>query len=62
MLADAINQLAQKSDVYCRFIEGVWHDAGDKGRYLQAIVDHALIDPELGPEFRSYLEKRIQQP
>lgn len=61
VLADAINQLAQNSDVYCRFIEGVWHDAGDKGRYLQAIVDHALLDPELGPEFRAYLEKRIQQ-
>lgn len=61
VLADAINQLAQKSDVYCRFIEGIWHDAGDKGRYLQAIVDHALLDPELGPEFKAYLEKRIKQ-
>lgn len=59
VLADSINELASKTDVYCRFIEGVWHDAGDKGRYLQAIVDHALLDPELGPEFRQYLKDRL---
>jgi UTP--glucose-1-phosphate uridylyltransferase len=61
VLADSINELAKNADVYCRFIEGVWHDAGDKGRYLEAIVDHALIDSELGPDFRAYLEKRLQQ-
>lgn len=59
VLADAINELAKQKDVYCRFIEGVWHDAGDKARYLQAIVDHALIDPELGPEFEAYLRDRL---
>jgi UTP--glucose-1-phosphate uridylyltransferase len=61
VLADSINELAKQVDVYCRFIEGVWHDAGDKGRYLQAIVDHALVDDELGPEFRKYLEHRLKQ-
>jgi UTP--glucose-1-phosphate uridylyltransferase len=60
VLADSINELAKTTDVYCRFIDGVWHDAGDKGRYLEAIVDHALIDPELGPDFRTYLQKRLQ--
>jgi UTP--glucose-1-phosphate uridylyltransferase len=60
VLADAINEFAKTNDIYCRFIEGVWHDAGDKGRYLQAIVDHALLDPELGDEFRTYLEKRLK--
>jgi UTP--glucose-1-phosphate uridylyltransferase len=60
VLADSINELASSDEVYCRFIEGVWHDAGDKGRYLQAIVDHALVDDELGPEFRAYLEKRLK--
>jgi UTP--glucose-1-phosphate uridylyltransferase len=61
VLADSINELAATSDVYCCFIEGVWHDAGDKGRYLQAIVDHALIDPELGPDFRQYLQDRLSK-
>lgn len=59
VLADSINEFAKTNDIYCQFIDGVWHDAGDKGRYLQAIVDHALIDPELGPEFRSYLQDRL---
>jgi UTP--glucose-1-phosphate uridylyltransferase len=61
VLADAINALAASSKVYCKFIQGVWHDAGDKGRYLQAIVDHALLDPELGPEFRDYLLQRLAE-
>jgi UTP--glucose-1-phosphate uridylyltransferase len=61
VLADSITELAKTTDVYCRFIEGVWHDAGDKGRYLEAIVDHALIDTELGPDFRKYLEKRLAE-
>lgn len=60
VLADAINELAAKSDVYCQRIQGVWHDAGDKGRYLEAIVDHALLDPELGADFKAYLEKRLK--
>lgn len=59
VLADAINEYAKTNDVYCRFIEGVWHDAGDKGRYLEAIVDHALLDEDLGPNFRKYLEERL---
>jgi len=61
VLADAINEYAKSHDVFCRFIEGVWHDAGDKGRYLEAIVDHALLDDELGPDFRKYLKKRLEQ-
>lgn len=59
VLADAITELAGQADVYCQLIQGVWHDAGDKSRYLEAIVDHALIDPELGPPFREYLGKRL---
>lgn len=61
VLGDAIGELAQQTPVYGHVIDGVWHDAGDKGRYLQAFVDHALIDPELGPGFRAYLEKRLKE-
>jgi UTP--glucose-1-phosphate uridylyltransferase len=61
VLADAINEYAKTNEVYCRFIEGVWHDAGDKARYLEAIVDHALIDSELGPDFRKYLQRRLDE-
>jgi UTP--glucose-1-phosphate uridylyltransferase len=61
VLADAINEYAKTNDVFCRFIDGVWHDAGDKARYLEAIVDHALIDSELGADFREYLRRRLDQ-
>jgi UTP--glucose-1-phosphate uridylyltransferase len=61
VLADSINEYAKDNDVYCRFIEGVWHDAGDKARYLEAIVDHALIDDELGQNFRTYLRRRLAE-
>lgn len=61
VLGDSIGKLAKKSEVYGKVIEGVWHDAGDKGKYLQAIVDHALVDPKLGAKFREYLEERLKQ-
>ena len=61
VLGDSIGELAETRHVYGRVIEGVWHDAGDKSRYLEAIVDHALVDEKLGPAFRTYLEKRLSQ-
>lgn len=61
VLGDSIGELAAETPVYGRVIEGVWHDAGDKSRYLQAIVDHALVDPKLGPDFRQYLLRRLNQ-
>lgn len=61
VLGDSIGELAASGEVYGRVIEGVWHDAGDKSRYLEAIVDHALVDPKLGPAFRIYLEQRLKQ-
>lgn len=61
VLADSINELAQQKDVYGKFIDGVWHDAGDKARYLRAIVDHALADKILGDDFKKYIEQRINQ-
>ena len=59
VLADSINSLAQAGKVYGKFIDGVYHDAGDKARYLRAIADHALADPKLGPEFAEYLKTRL---
>jgi len=61
VLAESVNELAKKGKVYGKFIEGVYHDAGDKSRYLHAVVDHALCDPKLGPGFRKYLETRLMQ-
>lgn len=60
VLADSINILAQRGKVDGKFIDGVYHDAGDKARYLRAIVDHALADPKLGPEFEIYIKTRLK--
>lgn len=60
VLGDAISALAQDKEVYGRVIDGIWHDTGSKSGYLEAIVDHALVDPKLGADFRKYLERRLQ--
>lgn len=58
-LADSINELAHRDEVYGQFIEGVWHDTGDQLKYLQAIVDSALSHPKLSQPFQDYLHKRL---
>jgi UTP--glucose-1-phosphate uridylyltransferase len=59
VLADSINELAIQGKVYGKFIDGVYHDAGDKLRYLKAVVDHALVDPNIGPAFKEYINTRL---
>lgn len=58
-LTAAINQLIQRDDVYGRLLEGKWHDTGNKQRYLEAVVELALEDPELSDEFRSFLRDTV---
>lgn len=60
VLANAINQFCQDDKVYGRVIEGRWHDAGNKEKYLEAIVDVALDDPGIAPAFRGYLETKLK--
>jgi UTP--glucose-1-phosphate uridylyltransferase len=61
IMADSINELAIQGKVSGKFNDGVYHDAGDKVRYLRAVVDHALSDPKIGPTFRKYLEYRLSK-
>lgn len=58
-LADSINELAIKDEVYGCFIEGIWHDTGDQLKYLKAVVDIALESEIYGRDFAKYLKKRI---
>jgi UTP--glucose-1-phosphate uridylyltransferase len=59
LLADALDTLAQRSELYGKVIDGVYHDTGNKEKYLEAIVDVALADPELGTKFRNYLGRKL---
>ena len=58
-LADSINELAHRDQVYGKVIDGVYHDTGDQFKYLQAVVDMGLSHEEFGDTFRSYLDKRL---
>ena len=58
-LADSINELAQKDEVYGKFIDGVWHDTGDQLKYIQALVDMTLENETYGEQFAQYLRKRV---
>ncbi len=60
-LSFSINELAEEDIVYCRQIDGVYHDTGGKLKYLEALVDTGLIHPTIGPKLRLYLEKRLQE-
>ncbi len=60
-LSEAIDRLSKLKPVYCRKIDGVYHDTGDKLKYLEALVDTALVHPEMSKDFRSFLEKRLKE-
>lgn len=55
----AISKLCETDTVYGKVIEGRWHDAGNKEKYLEAIVDVALDDQKIAPAFRKYLEDKL---
>jgi UTP--glucose-1-phosphate uridylyltransferase len=61
VLANAINAFSKTDSVYGRVIEGQWHDAGNKEKYLEAIVDVALGDTKIAPAFRTYLEQKLAE-
>jgi UTP--glucose-1-phosphate uridylyltransferase len=61
-LADGVQKIAEKGNLYALEFQGRRYDAGNKAEYLQATVDLALDHPDLGPAFRAYLEQRLRQP
>lgn len=60
-LSEAINIMCQQNLVSCRKIEGIYHDTGNKVKYLEALVDTALTHPEIATDFRRYLAKRLEE-
>jgi UTP--glucose-1-phosphate uridylyltransferase len=55
-LTDGIAALMREEAVYAYRFSGKRYDCGSKLGYLQATVEYALGHPELGAEFRKYLE------
>lgn len=58
-LADGVQQIAARGNLYALEFEGRRYDAGNKLEYLQATVDLALERDDLGPAFREYLEQKL---
>jgi UTP--glucose-1-phosphate uridylyltransferase len=54
-LTDALRMLAEEKALWAYIYEGTSYDAGDKLGFLQATVEMALRNPELGESFRAYL-------
>ena len=55
-LTDALRRLLAKEPVYGYVFEGKRYDAGDKLGFLHATVEIALQRPDMGKEFRRYLQ------
>ena len=55
-LTDAIEALMDEQDVYAYEFEGKRYDAGTTMGWLKASVELALERPDIGAEFRSYLQ------
>jgi len=55
-LTDALQDLARLRPVYGYVFEGKRYDAGDKLGFLQATVEFALKNKQLGEKFRQYLK------
>ena len=60
-LTDSLVKLAEKRGMYAYEFEGKRYDAGDKLGYLKAIVDFALIHPNLGEDFREHIRKACDE-
>ncbi len=58
-LTDALRSLVKKRPIYGIPTKGKRFDAGEKLGYLQATVELALRNQELGPGFAEYLRRRV---
>lgn len=56
-LTDALRELAKSQAIYACPFSGERYDVGDKLGFLEATVNFALANPELGPSFRQYLKE-----
>ncbi len=55
-LTDGLRRLLSRQRILAYKFRGKRHDAGDKLGFLQATVEFALQNEELGPAFRAYLK------
>lgn len=59
-LTDGLKELARRRNVYSYVFEGKRYDVGNKLGFLEATVEFALDDIELGSTFKKYLKNLIK--
>ncbi len=60
-LTDGIEKLLGNQSIYALQFEGERFDCGNKLGYLQATISYGLKHPEVGAEFRQFLQKLHQK-
>lgn len=58
-LTNALQDIANSSEVYGVVFEGTRYDAGNRFGFLVANIVYALKDDELGPQLREYLKSLV---
>jgi len=58
-LTDGLRRLLSKERVLAYKFKGKRYDAGEKLGFLQATVEFALRNAEVGRDFRDYLKKLV---
>ncbi|WIG81956.1 UTP--glucose-1-phosphate uridylyltransferase GalU [Photobacterium damselae] len=59
-LTDAIDMLMEKQVVDAFHMSGKSHDCGNKLGYMAAFVEHGLRHPDLGDDFKAYLQDVVK--
>lgn len=60
-LTDAMANLLKKEAIYSKDIEGIRHDTGNKIGYLMAILDFALLKPDIREDLKSILIEKCEK-
>lgn len=60
-LTDAMVNLLRKEAIYSKDIEGIRHDTGNKLGYLKAILDFALLQPDIRDDLKEILFEKCEK-
>jgi UTP--glucose-1-phosphate uridylyltransferase len=60
-LTDALEMLGRRQSIYACAFEGTRFDTGTPIGWLKAVVSYAMKHPDIGPEFREYLEQVMEK-
>jgi UTP--glucose-1-phosphate uridylyltransferase len=60
-LTDAISDLLDQDTVEAYYMKGKSHDCGSKLGYMKANVEYGLRHPELGDDYRAFLNARLAE-